>query len=101
MTCRGNATALDRDDANALPLQMLDVLLFVRPPTGHQRFEHRVPDLRFLRRAAFDRSIERGQVSAVEVADEVGGAEAKAIRYLLHAATFSVWRSMATGVRNG
>src|ERR1700731_3400509 len=74
----------DLDYGQARLLERLDVLPLVRKPPLEQRLQDRIQDLRFLHRPAGNCRIESGEMMTVQVADEIGGAEANLVADLLH-----------------
>ena len=74
----------DFDNGMALLSQMIDKGPLVGEPTLGKNLQQRIVGLRLLRFAASNGGIESRQVTALEVADEVGGAEEKCIPDLSH-----------------
>ena len=70
-----DADALDDGDGEPARFQMLDIALFVAPPPLLENLLERVPEFRLLERSVRDLDVERGQMPAMQMADEVGGAE--------------------------
>jgi hypothetical protein len=67
------------DNGEAGLLERLDVLPLMSETALDQRLQYRVSDFGFAQFAVCDSGIQSGQVMTVEVADEVGGAEAELI----------------------
>ena len=74
----------DFDNGMAPPSQVIDIGPLVREPTLGEHLQQRIVGLRLLRFAASNGGIESRQVMAVDVTDEVGGAEEKCIPDLSH-----------------
>jgi hypothetical protein len=72
------------DERDTWSPEALDELPLVRESALDQGLQDGIPNLRLLHRAACDRGIESSQMTAVEMADEVGGAEAEVVADLLH-----------------
>ncbi len=90
-----DADALDDRDGEPARLQMLDIPLFVPPPSFLQKLLERVPEFWLLERSVRDLDVQRGQMPAMQMPDEVGGAEQDGGAGLLH-----VMRTL-TGANSG
>ena len=79
-----DADALDDGDGEPARFQMLDKTLFVAAPPLLENLLERVPKFRLLELSVRDLDVERGQMPAMQMADEVGGAEQDGGADLLH-----------------
>ena len=79
-----DADAVDDRDGEPARLQVLDVVRFVPAPPLLEDLLERVPGFRLRQRSVGDRDVERGQVPAMQMADEVGCAEEEGGGELLH-----------------
>ena len=67
----GDLDAIDANDLNARSLEMLDVSLLMSGPPFREDLQERVPDLGLGNCALRDCAIEPGQMSAVEMPDDI------------------------------
>ena len=79
-----DADALDDRDGEPARLQMLDIALLVPAPALLENLLERVPIFRLRERPVRDFDVERGQMAAMQMADEVGCAEEEGGAGLLH-----------------
>ena len=81
-----HSRALDLDDLVSLPGQVLQIVPLVDRATLHEDVEQRIVEMRPLDPAIRGLDVQVREVPAVEMPDEVGGAEAEGVTLLDHAA---------------